>query len=111
MFIIKKIKTFGEFIVAFTTPTSTNTGEQPQGNFKFALYALTSLFFMWGFITCLNDILIPYLKGAFDLNFTQAMLIQFCFFGAYFIVSLPAGRLVSKFGSKKGMSLDLTIAA
>ena len=111
MFIIKKIKTFGEFIVAFATPTSTNTGEQPQGNFKFALYALTSLFFMWGFITCLNDILIPYLKGAFDLNFTQAMLIQFCFFGAYFIVSLPAGRLVSKIGYQKGIVLGLTIAA
>ena len=111
MFIIKKINTFGEFIVAFVTPTTSNTGEQPQGNFKFALYALTSLFFMWGFITCLNDILIPYLKGAFNLNFTQAMLIQFCFFGAYFIVSLPAGRLVSKIGYQKGIVLGLTIAA
>ena len=50
---------------------------------RFALVALTSLFFMWGFITSLNDILIPHLKSVFSLNYTQAMLIQFCFFGAY----------------------------
>lgn len=97
--------------MAISTPTTTQSGENPQGNYKFALYALTSLFFMWGFITCLNDILIPYLKGAFDLNYTQAMLIQFCFFGAYFIVSLPAGRLVSSIGYQKGIVLGLTIAA
>jgi FHS family L-fucose permease-like MFS transporter len=97
--------------VAITTPTTAQSGENPQGNYKFALYALTSLFFMWGFITCLNDILIPYLKGAFDLNYTQAMLIQFCFFGAYFIVSLPAGRLVSSIGYQKGIVLGLSIAA
>lgn len=48
-------------------------------NYSFALTSLTSLFFMWGFITCLNDILIPHLKAAFDLNYTQSMLIQFCF--------------------------------
>ncbi len=46
------------------------------------LVSLTSLFFMWGFITAMNDILIPHLKALFDLNFTQAMLVQFCFFGA-----------------------------
>lgn len=97
--------------MAISTPTTAQSGENPQGNYKFALYALTSLFFMWGFITCLNDILIPYLKGAFDLNYTQAMLIQFCFFGAYFIVSLPAGRLVSSIGYQKGIVLGLTIAA
>jgi len=65
---------------------------------------------MWGFITCLNDILIPYLKGAFSLNFTQAMLIQFCFFSAYFIVSLPAGMVVSRIGYQKGIVLGLGIA-
>jgi FHS family L-fucose permease-like MFS transporter len=77
---------------------------------KFALVALTSLFFMWGFITCLNDILIPYLKGIFELNYAQAMLVQFCFFGAYFLVSLPAGSLVSKIGYQKGIVTGLTIA-
>ena len=69
-----------------------------QTDYTFALTSLTSLFFMWGFITCLNDILIPYLKGMFSLNYTQAMLIQFCFFGAYFVMSIPAGKLVSRIG-------------
>ena len=51
-----------------------------ESSYRFSLIALTTLFFMWGFITCLNDILIPYLKGVFSLNYTQAMLVQFCFF-------------------------------
>ncbi|MEP1743905.1 MAG: sugar MFS transporter [Kangiellaceae bacterium] len=78
---------------------------------RFALFSLTSLFFMWGFITCLNDILIPYLKAMFELNYTQAMLIQFCFFGSYFIVSLPAGALVSRIGYKAGIVVGLAIAS
>ena len=78
---------------------------------KFALYSLTSLFFMWGFITCLNDILIPHLKAIFDLSYTQSMLVQFCFFGAYFLVSLPAGRLVKSLGYQKGIVIGLVIAA
>ncbi|WP_054016731.1 sugar MFS transporter [Pseudoalteromonas sp. R3] len=78
---------------------------------RFALFTLTTLFFMWGFITCLNDILIPYLKGAFSLTYTQAMLVQFCFFGAYFIVSVPAGMLVGRIGFKKGIITGLSIAS
>ena len=81
------------------------------GNYTFALTSLTSLFFMWGFITCLNDILIPHLKGIFDLSYAQSMLVQFCFFGAYFLVSLPAGRLVKKLGYQKGIVIGLVIAA
>ena len=81
-----------------------------SGNYRFALIALTSLFFMWGFLTCLNDILIPYLKNMFDLSYTQAMLVQFCFFGAYFIVSIPAGNLVGKIGYQKGIITGLVIA-
>jgi len=80
-------------------------------DYRFALTSLTSLFFMWGFITCLNDILIPHLKGVFDLSYSQAMLVQFCFFGAYFIVSLPAGAIVKKLGYQKGIVLGLVIAA
>lgn len=82
-----------------------------NGNYRFALTSLTSLFFMWGFITCLNDILIPHLKGIFNLSYSQAMLIQFCFFGAYFLVSLPAGKLVKKVGFQKGIVIGLVIAA
>ena len=77
---------------------------------RFALTALTSLFFMWGFITCLNDILIPHLKNVFSLNYTQAMLIQFCFFGAYFVMSVPSGILVHRIGYKKGLVVGLVIA-
>jgi FHS family L-fucose permease-like MFS transporter len=78
---------------------------------RFALISLTTLFFMWGFITCLNDILIPHLKAIFDLTYTQSMLVQFCFFGAYFLVSLPAGQLVKKVGYQKGIVAGLVVAA
>ncbi|WP_226704984.1 sugar MFS transporter [Microbulbifer elongatus] len=81
------------------------------GNFRFALTALTVLFFMWGFLTCLNDILIPHLKAVFNLSYTQAMLIQFCFFGAYAMVSLPAGALVKRIGYQKGIVGGLLVAA
>jgi FHS family L-fucose permease-like MFS transporter len=61
-------------------------------NTTFPLVIVTILFFMWGLLTSLNDVLIPHLKAIYTLNYVQAMLVQFCFFGAYFIVSLPAGR-------------------
>jgi len=87
------------------------SSNSPDQNYSFALFSLTSLFFMWGFITCLNDILIPHLKGVFDLSYAQAMLVQFCFFGAYFLVSLPSGKLVKALGFQKGIVIGLTIAA
>ncbi|MGA2082085.1 MAG: sugar MFS transporter [Holophaga sp.] len=68
-----------------------------------SLLALGALYFTFGFITCLNDILVPHLKRAFDLNYTQAMLIQLSFFSAYFIVSVPSGRWVDRIGFRKGM--------
>jgi MFS transporter, FHS family, L-fucose permease len=82
----------------------------PASNNIFAMTVLTSLFFMWGFITCLNDILIPHLKKLFTLNYTEAMLIQFTFFGAYFIMSLPSGILVDKIGYKRGIIIGLCTA-
>ena len=74
------------------------------------LAILTSLFFIWGFITCLNDILIPHLKAVFTLNYTQAMLIQFCFFAAYFVMSVPSGYLIEKIGYQRGIVVGLAIA-
>jgi FHS family L-fucose permease-like MFS transporter len=65
---------------------------------------------MWGLITSLNDILIPHLKAAFSLTYVQASLIQFCFFGAYFVMSLPSGFLVERFGYKRGIITGLTVA-
>jgi len=81
-------------------------------NSKFAFIAMTTLFFLWGFITALNDILIPHLKAAFELSYTEAMLVQFCFFGAYFIVSPFAGKLIERVGYQRGIIIGLlTIAA
>ena len=88
-----------------------STAESPHSSYLPTLIILTSLFFMWGFITCLNDILIPHLKNVFSLNYAQAMLIQFCFFGAYFTVSLPAGSLIKRVGYKHGIVIGLGIAA
>ncbi|HEX3695569.1 MAG TPA: L-fucose:H+ symporter permease [Polyangia bacterium] len=65
---------------------------------------------MWGFITCLNDIIIPHLKGIFELNYAQAMMVQFAFFAAYFIVSLPSGTIVTKLGYKNGIIIGLCTA-
>ena len=90
-----------------STPLSQPMAKSPLST----LVSVTSLFFMWGFITSLNDILIPHLKGVFSLNYTQAMLIQFCFFGAYFLISVPAGQVVERFGFKRGVSIGLATAA
>ena len=76
---------------------------QSQNNHTSPLVVLTTLFFMMGFITCMNDILIPHLKEIFDLTYVQAMLIQFCFFTAYAVMSIPMGMLVGKIGYKNGV--------
>jgi FHS family L-fucose permease-like MFS transporter len=95
-------------------PHTTMTSDKPADNAKNpyfgSLAALTSLFFIWGFITSLNDILIPHLKAVFTLNYAQAMLIQFCFFTAYFVVSMPSGYLVERIGFKGGIITGLSIA-
>lgn len=82
----------------------------PPVNNRVALAVATTIFFMWGFLTCLNDILIPHLKAVFELNYARAMLVQFTFFGAYFLMSMPAGRLVAHLGYKKGIVAGLLIA-
>jgi len=85
---------------------------------QFPLMVLSSLFFMWGFITVLNDILIPHLKNVFDLTYFQAMLIQLAFFGAYFvggflyyIISRIMGDPINKIGYKNGIIIGLLISA
>ena len=72
-----------------------------------ALPVVTTLFFMWGFLTCLNDILVPHLKSIFDLNYFQVMLIQFAFFSAYFIFSIPSAKIIDWIGYKKTMVVGL----
>ncbi|HEX7887023.1 MAG TPA: sugar MFS transporter [Phenylobacterium sp.] len=73
--------------------------------------AVVALFFIWGGLTSLNDILIPKLKGLFSLSYTEAMLTQFAFFMAYFIVSLPAGALIARVGYLKGIVIGLATMA
>lgn len=75
------------------------------------LVVITILFFMWGLLTSLNDVLIPHLKAVYSLSYVQAMLVQFCFFGAYFVVSLPAGFLIKQFGYQHSAVAGLLVAA
>src|SRR5208283_5340939 len=78
-----------------------------QKSYGVALAVVTTLFFMWGFLTCLNDILIPHLKSIFDLNYAQTMLIQFAFFGSYFVFSIPSAKLIDWIGYKRSMVAGL----
>jgi MFS transporter, FHS family, L-fucose permease len=103
-------------IVSATTSAATN--QQETGKYTLPLIILTTLFFMWGFITCMNDILIPYLKGIFQLSDFQASLIQFAFFGAYFVISFlyfvistNLGDPLAKIGYKNGIIVGLITAA
>jgi FHS family L-fucose permease-like MFS transporter len=88
-----------------------------SANYRSAFSIITALFFMWGFITCLNDILIPHLKEAFDLKYWQAMLVQFAFFGAYFVVSLfyylysaASGDPIARIGYQRGLVVGLLLS-
>ena len=76
-------------------------------NYTRPLAIVTTLFFMWGFITSLNDILIPHLKSVFDLGYAQVMLIQLAFFSAYFLFSVPWSKIVNAIGYKKTMVVGL----
>jgi FHS family L-fucose permease-like MFS transporter len=89
---------------------STQTFSGNSNPYLGAQLILTSLFFIWGFITCLNDILIPHLKSLFTLSYAQVMLVQFCFFAAYFIVSVPSGYLVAKIDYQGGIVAGLCTA-
>jgi len=82
-----------------------------KNKYLFPFIALTSLFFLWGFITVLVDFLIPRLKEIFTLTYFQAGLVQFAFFMAYFLLSIPAGFILSKIGYKKGIILGLLTMA
>jgi MFS transporter, FHS family, L-fucose permease len=87
---------------------SVTTPSPPASNrYRGALITVTSLFFMWGLLTSLNDILVPHLKSIFSLNYAQVMLVQFSFFSAYFIFSLPSAKLIDFAGYKRTMVLGL----
>jgi MFS transporter, FHS family, L-fucose permease len=95
---------------AASTSTSTSANSATQ-DYRRPLAIVTSLFFMWGFLTCLNDILVPHLKSIFDLSFAQVMLVQFSFFSAYFLFSVPWSKIVGAIGYQKSMVVGLLTMA
>ena len=90
-----------------TPPHDKSAVRGPFTSDRGAMAVVTTIFFMWGLITVLNDILIPRLKAIFHLNYAEAMLVQFCFFSAYFVFAVPFGRLVERVGYQKTMVFGL----
>jgi len=82
-----------------------------SANYSRPLAIVTTLFFMWGFLTCLNDILVPHLKSIFDLGYAQVMMVQFAFFSAYFLFSVPWSKIVNTVGYQKTMVVGLLTMA
>ncbi len=97
------------------TSTSSTAQSVPAAsaarNYTGPLAIVTTLFFMWGFLTCLNDILVPHLKAIFDLSYAKVMLVQFAFFSAYFLFSIPWSRVVNRIGYQKTMVVGLLTMA
>ena len=86
-----------------TSSAPANTSETSAN--RTAMAIVTILFFMWGLLTSLNDILVPHIKAVFDLKYVEVMLIQFSFFSAYFVFALPSGKLIECVGYKRTMVL------
>ena len=82
----------------------------PTANTRVALVAMTAIFFMWGFITELNGVLIPHLQSVFELTHARSMLLDSAFFGAYFVMAVPAGKVVGRLGFKMGIVVGLLVA-
>jgi FHS family L-fucose permease-like MFS transporter len=94
--------------MSIATPSqSTAVSPGSSSSYKGPLAVVTTLFFMWGFLTCLNDILVPHLKPIFDLDYTEIMLIQFAFFGAYFLFSIPSAKVIDWIGYQRSMVVGL----
>jgi MFS transporter, FHS family, L-fucose permease len=96
---------------ANSVPAGSLPPGSPAPNYSRPLAIVTTLFFMWGFLTCLNDILIPHLKSIFDLSYAGVMLIQFAFFSAYFLFSVPWSKIVDSIGYQKTMVVGLLTMA
>jgi FHS family L-fucose permease-like MFS transporter len=94
-------------IVNANSPTAAVAA--PPSSTRAALAVVTSLFFMWGFVTVLNDVLIPHLKSIFDLKYAKASLIQSAFFLAYFLFSIPAAKLIDRVGYKRTMVIGVVV--
>ncbi|MGF7149336.1 FHS family L-fucose permease-like MFS transporter [Sphingomonas zeicaulis] len=100
--------------MALTPTTATTTAGGPPSSGKSygpALALLASLFFMWGFITVINNTLLPHLRSVFDLSYTQTTLIESVWFIAYFVASIPSAKLIERVGYQKSLVIGLLIMA
>jgi FHS family L-fucose permease-like MFS transporter len=86
------------------TPTATS---ESSATYTGALAVLTTLFFMWGSLTSLNDVLIPYVQHVFKIELAASMLIQAAFFSAYFVFSIPAAKIIDWIGYKRAIVVGL----
>ena len=93
--------------IAVTQRVSTTL--TPQKSYPLALTLVVALYFGIGFITAMNDVLVPHFKDLFQLSNVRALLVQFAFFGAYFLLSVPSGGIVGRIGSKNGIVLSLCV--
>src|SRR5712675_2066981 len=95
------------------TPSSAQNIAVPSvaPDYSRPLAIVTTLFFMWGFLTCLNDILVPHLKSIFDLSYARVMLVQFAFFSAFFLFSVPWSKVVNRIGYQRTMVIGLLTMA
>ncbi|KQW90350.1 MFS transporter [Massilia sp. Root418] len=92
--------------------STSSIGQAPAtASYKSAMSLLASLFFTWGFITVINNTLLPHLRSVFELNYTQTTLIESVWFIAYFVASIPAARLIERIGYKKSLVVGLSIMA
>jgi FHS family L-fucose permease-like MFS transporter len=98
-------------ITSAQTVSTTDYQNQKTHNYTLALTSLAVLYFMMGFITCLNDTLVPFFKEGFTLNYSQSSLVQVYFFLTYGIMSIPAGKIVERIGFKNGMVAGFSVAA
>jgi FHS family L-fucose permease-like MFS transporter len=92
--------------LATASPSGSVGSTSAKGYFG-ALTVLATVFFMWGFATVLNDILVPHLKAVFDLNYGQSLLIQFAFYLGYLLMAIPAAKLLERIGYKNAVVLGL----
>src|SRR6266576_3276201 len=91
--------------------TASASADSATPSYARPLTIVTTLFFMWGFLTSLNDILVPHLKSIFELSYTRVMLVQFAFFSAYLLFSIPWSKIVNGIGYQRSMVVGLLTMA
>ncbi len=96
-------------VLGIAAEGSTTTIQAPLKNYTIPLILMVWLYFVIGFITSLNDILVQHFKDLFNLSNKAALLVQFCFFTAYFVMSLPSGKIIGRIGYKRGIVLALAV--